>query len=567
MKCSRALVVFAVQLVGVAFAHDTQAGNVTFAVDPSDPALAFDGYKVERRGDVYAITGARPRSELYARYDEPLWKGLADGKTLVRNPAFETRFLNVSATDRHGIADYIAATGCNLVQLGRLYGVSFEESLPEVFAALSDADRKRLRQAKRATRRSASAQVAELAALDVPAYPLLYGCNAMKWNDALCEAFLKVHPSARAVNPPKSWEKGVLCPSDPATARFIEAFVFEVASNASYEGIVVTFWDDYGLNCHCRRCKANGNDRFDNQVAFAVGCCERACGKAKRKLIVRTWASGAAHWLGEEWVHAPGYGGPTGEPLSVWGKAYANLRPGTIIQTKVYNADCQPAAPFSRLLGKLVKTRPGSVELAEWQITGQTLGLQWLPASVVDDTASRMRSARRCVGPRGGVALYAGGYRNPGYDALDDIMNSVNVYAWRELSWNPDNEVDAIWNEWSRRTFGRADPHVISALKASEKAVVASFSPLGLGAPTESRFASNRARRESLLRYTNRYFLPEGKAALAPTAANVGRVLAEKDAALAAVDGMLAELRRRTCRPNGGTRCSCGRRGCARISS
>ena len=516
--------------------------TITFVTNPSDPALTFDGYKIERQGVDYVITGARARSEIYARYDEPLWKGLKDGETFVRNPAFATRFLNVNTTERHGIKDYLAATGCNLVQLGRLYGVSFEETMPEVFAALSKDEQERLRQAKRATQRSAAAQVRELADLDVPAYPLLYGCDAMKWNKTLCAAFLNAHPSAKAVNPPQSWEKGILCPSDPETARFIEAFVYEVASNAPYEGVVATFWDDYGLNCHCDRCQANGNDQFGNQVSFAVGCYERACAKAKRKLIVRTWASGAAHWLGDEWVHAPGYGGPTGEPLSVWGKAYANLRPETIIQTKVYNADCQPNAPFSRLLGELNKLKPGNVELAEWQITGQTLGRQWLPASVVDDTAWRMKEAQRRIGPHGGVALYAGGYKNRGYDALGDILNSVNLYAWRELSWDPEKSVTTIYNEWSERTFGKVEPHVIAALKASERAVVASFSPLGLGAPTESNFANNRTRRESLLKYTNRYFLPEGEAALAPTAENIARVLAEKDAALKAVNGMRRDL-------------------------
>lgn len=515
---------------------------IVFVVDPNDSTLVFDGYKVERRGDDFAITGARARSEIYARYDEPLWKDLKDGETFIRNPAFATRFLNVNTSERHGIRDYLAATGCNLVQLGRLYGVSFEETMPEVFAALSKDEQERLRQAKRATQRSAAAQVKELTDLDVPAYPLLYGCDAMKWNKTLCTAFLKVHPFAKAVNPPKSWEKGILCPSDPESARFIEAFVYEVASNAPYEGIVATFWDDYGLNCHCDRCRANGNDRFGNQVAFVVGCYERACAKAKRKLIVRTWASGAAHWLGDEWVHAPGYGGPTGEPLSVWGKAYENLGSETMIQTKVYNADCQPNAPFSRLLGELNKVKPKNVELAEWQITGQTLGRQWLPASVVDDTAWRMKEARRRVGPKGGVALYAGGYHNPGYEALDDVMNSVNLYAWRELSWNPEKSVTTICKEWSVRTFGKVEPHVIAAMRASERAGVASFSPLGLGAPTESNFAKNRARRESLLKYTNRYFLPEGEAALAPTAENIARVLAEKDAALKAVDGMRREF-------------------------
>ncbi|MBQ6328870.1 MAG: hypothetical protein IJI35_07650, partial [Kiritimatiellae bacterium] len=40
-----------------------------------------------------------------------------------------------------------------------------------------------------------------------------------------------------------------------------------------------------------------------------------------------------------------------------------------------------------------------------------------------------------------------------------------------------------------------------------------------------------------LLRYTHRFFLPEGIAALAPTKENVARVVAEKDAALAELKG------------------------------
>ena len=49
---------------------------------------------------------------------------------------------------------------------------------------------------------------------------------------------------------------------------------------------------------------------------------------------MRTWASGASHWLGDEWVHAPGYGGETGDPLSVWGAAMKAAGGGVRFQTK-----------------------------------------------------------------------------------------------------------------------------------------------------------------------------------------------------------------------------------------
>ena len=86
---------------------------------------------------------------------------------------------------------------------------------------------------------------------------------------------------------------------------------------------------------------------------------------------------------------------------------------------------------------------------------------------------------------------------------------------------------------------GKDAEAVIAAMKATERATVAAFSPLGLGAPTESFFANSVSRRESLLRYTNRYFLPDGKAALAPTLANVARILAEKNAAIAELDAAM----------------------------
>lgn len=40
---------------------------VSFVVDPSDAALKFDGYKVERRGTDFVITGARPLAAIEKR--------------------------------------------------------------------------------------------------------------------------------------------------------------------------------------------------------------------------------------------------------------------------------------------------------------------------------------------------------------------------------------------------------------------------------------------------------------------------------------------------------------------
>jgi len=461
--------------------------------------LKHDGYVVDR-GETgnFVVKAAARRAFLYANYESNRWMNAAS-YPFVRDPHFKFRALDVSRSPEP-LREWIAATGANAIYLKR-----------------GRPDAKRLR---------------ECAELGVPAYGFLYGCDAAKWNRERYDEFVAAHPSARGVTPPKSWEKGTMCPSDPATREFFAAAIREIAESG-VAGVVVCLWDDYGLNCVCDRCRANGlAGDWGRQVAFAVKAWEAAVKPLGKELIVRTWASGASHWLGDEWVHAPGYGGDSGEPLSVWGEAMRTAGKGVKFQTKVYNADCQPDPPFSALLPVAPRR-----EIAEWQITGQTVGLQYLPASVVDQTARQFGRVKRLVSPEGGVMLYAGAYKRDGYAALSDDLNSVNIHVWRQLSWNPDDDVEALWREWAVARHGAKAEAVIAAMKSSERASVAAFSPLGLGAPTESFFANSAERRESLLRYTNRFFLPEGIAALAPTKENVARVVAEKDAALAALKG------------------------------
>ena len=466
--------------------------------------LKHDGYVVERwgtgngeRGAVeFVVKAATERAFLYANYESNRWMN-AKSYPFVRDPHFAFRALDVGRSPEP-LRDWIAATGANAVYLKR-----------------GRPDAKLLR---------------ECAELGVPAYGFVHDAY-----HPLPNQFCEGDPSAKGVTPPKSWEKGTLCPSDPATREFFKEAVRDIAV-PGLAGVVVCLWDDYGLNCVCDRCRANGMaGNWGRQVAFAVKAWEEALNPLGKELIVRTWASGASHWLRNEWVHAPGYGGPSGDPLSVWGEAMKAAGAHVRFQTKVYNADCQPDPPFSALLPVAPRK-----DIAEWQITGQTVGLQFLPASVVDQTARQFRRVAELVPSEGGVMLYAGAYkRTDGYAALLDDLNSVNIHVWRQLSWNPNEDVESLWREWAVPRHGKDAEAVIAAMKATERATVAAFSPLGLGAPTESFFANSVSRRESLLRYTNRYFLPDGKAALAPTLANVARILAEKNAAIAELDAAM----------------------------
>ena len=480
--------------------------------------LRHDGYVVERAGNwergtgngeevAFVVKAATERAFLYANYESNRWMN-AESYPFVRDPHFKFRALNVSRSPE-SLKEWIAATGANAVYLKR--------------------------------GRPDARLLAECAELEIPAYGFLYGCDAAKWNRERYDEFVAAHPSAKGVTPPKSWEKGTMCPSKPATRELFKEAVREIAV-PGLAGVVVCLWDDYGLNCICDRCRANGfAGNWGRQVAFAVKTWEDALKPLGKELIVRTWASGASHWLGDEWVHAPGYGGETGEPLSVWGEAMKAAGRGVRFQTKVYNADCQPDPPFSSLLPVAPRK-----EIAEWQITGQTVGLQYLPASVVDQTARQFRRVAALVSPEGGVMLYAGAYKRDGYAALSDDLNSVNIHVWRQLSWNPHDDVESLWHEWASPRHGANADAVIAAMKATERATTATFSPLGLGAPTESFFAGSVSRRESLLRYTNRYFLPEGRAALAPTLENVARVIAEKDNAIKALDAAVEPIAARS---------------------
>ena len=66
--------------------------------------------------------------------------------------------------------------------------------------------------------------------------------------------------------------------------------------------------------------------------------------------------------------------------------------------------------------------------------------------------------------------------------------------------------------------------------------------PLGHGSSTNADFAGTIARREVLLRYTNRYYLPEYAAYLEPTLENVTKMEKQKADCMNKLDEMAAAL-------------------------
>ena len=484
------------------------ARRVVFILAPV-PALRHDGYRADESNGVVTITAPRPRGFLYAAGDPQSWLGKCP---VLRDPAFAIR-VGLMNSPRRTVAEYVAATGVNTI---------FKLAPGHSAGRLADFAR-------------------ECRAADVDFMVMPYGNDYERWDAKAYAAAIAAHPEVKGTSATNSWERGTLCPSQSFALSLIADHVGEILDQSAADGLYATFWDHYGLFCQCPTCRANGMNTFSNELAACVSAYAAAAQKRGKPLVVRTWASGCPHWLGDKYVHAPGYG-PEATPSATWGHCFAAVPASVIFQTKVYNCDCEPNAPLSPLLG--LATAAGHREIAEWQMTGQTTGRYYFPAPVVDHTAATMREAFRLVTSEGGVSLHAGGTkRGASYEVLDDPANSINVYAWRALSWNPTADVAAVWIAWATEVYGPvAAPAVVKILRPCEFAADRTFSPLGLGGPTESAFPKNVARREVLLRYTNRYYLPEGVAALAPTKDNIARVFDEKAAALARIDSSLATL-------------------------
>ena len=374
---------------------------------------------------------------------------------------------------------------------------------------------------------------------DTAYYVFLYGNDYQKWSSGRYDAAIARTPSIKGTPAPNSWEKASLCPSDPNSWVLIESYVKDFLERSGADGLYATFWDDYGIYCQCDRCKKNGLSQFPNELYECVKHYYQVTSAMHKNLVIRTWSSGVPHWLRDEWVHAPGYDNFGGSGVDLWGRVIRELPKDIFLQTKVYHADCQPDARFSRLLGN----EAPHIEIAEYQITGQTTGRFYFPASTVNHTAWTMKKTHGLIGEKGGVCLFLGGTRQPGYSLLNDICNSINVYAWRELSWDVNVDLNKVWKDWAEPIYGpKAASHIIKALQLSEDAVNKTFSTLGMGSETNSGFAGNIARRETLLKYTNRYFLPEYAKFLEPNKENIQRVIDEKEECLKKIVMMITEL-------------------------
>ncbi|MGH9468871.1 MAG: hypothetical protein ACRD1N_00850, partial [Terriglobia bacterium] len=504
-----------------------------FTSQPAAPK--YDGYMIAFREGAALVQGNRPRSLLYAAGDFHLWRTRSEG-IFLREPSFALRLSHGSRGQ--SMAEAVARTGANVMQ-GVPAVATLKDSFPNVYNLLSRTAQERLEKRQAEMAAFGARILKECRDADVPVYTSIYGNNFQRWSPELYRAVIQAYPSAKGVPEPHSWEKAPVCPSDPMTWKVINAYIRELMERSGADGFVATFWDQYGMYCHDPRCRKDGLDKFPNEVYVNVKNLYETLQPMRKKLVVRTWSSGCPHWLGDQYVHAPGYGAFGGTDEQLWGRVVKELPAEIVLQTKVYNCDCEPDAPFSPFIGGV---KPHT-QVAEYQIIGQTRGRFYFPASSVNYIASTMKRSYERIGSEGGVSLGYGATMQRDFSLPDDILNGINLYAARELSWNINADLDQIWRDWAVPIYGeQAAPHVTKALQLSEEAVNVTFSVLGLGSSTNSDFVGDIARKETLLRYTNRYYLPQYVKYLEPTKENIDLVAVEKEKCMNGIDAMFSEL-------------------------
>jgi len=508
--------------------------------------IKYDGYVIRFHNQGALIFGKRPRSLLYAAGDVCWWKDIKEG-IYVREPDFKIRDINLG--NEHNIPLLVARTGANILfQNIHPDFITLQHSFPQIWSRIAEADQQKLIERKKLVAQNTAQIIQACHDADVDFYPFLYGNDIVRWSPVLAKAIYDAYSFIKGVRAPHSWEKASVNPSLPLTWQIIDSMLSEYIQTLGGDGLITTFWDEYGIYSQDSLSIRNGLNHFDRELYKNIGEYERVLQLYHLPLIVRTWSSGTAHWVTlsnnegqpeNQFVHAPGYGGYSGDRVALWKYVIDSLPADIILQTKAYMSDCFPAARDNTLIGK-VSPHP---QVVEYQMTGQTTGLYYLPAVNVSYTDSTLKRAYQKIGSGGGTSLFYGATHQVDYHPFSDIINSINLFAWRTLSWNIHTPLQQIWIKWAEQFYApQAIPYVIDALKLSEPVINDIFSTLGFGWDTNSGFPGTIQRREVLLMYTNRYYLPEYQQYLIPDKENIQRVLAQKNLALKRIDSMFMYL-------------------------
>ena len=91
----------------------------------------------------------------------------------------------------------------------------------------------------------------------------------------------------------------------------------------------------------------------------------------------------------------------------------------------------------------------------------------------------RLKKAHELIGSEGGAEITPGATMQTNYDMFTDVLNSVDVYAFRELTWDLNASVDKIYAEWAAGIYSpQAAPQMARAMQLSEDAANLTWSPI-----------------------------------------------------------------------------------------
>lgn len=369
--------------------------------------------------------------------------------------------------------------------------------------------------------------------------------------DYLFEGFIQAYPETIATSyrggsewPPYEWQdRPQLCPSNSTTRRLYASIVEEfLTAHSQADGIVLGVgYDGYPLGCGCKKCQDyTYADRFRDQIMLVYDIAVQKYGK---KLWIWTWVVGGASSI-------PGYHHYYG-----WVKDFAETNPESVILTSFAT---EGDFNITHRLNPVIGTR-GPQDMGSVLIWPEYRGDGSVPAWLVDWMATSF-PAYRAQGARGFLATDLRPHQRE-----KDLIQGAEFYAFGELTWNGRKTAGQVALEYCRDKFGeQAAPIIAPALRKSSEVIAKT-----LYLPTGPRF-SGHSHIENDLRvmwdvYTlydsAPFFLTDEQRrdifqagppyqpkieqalpGLAITSENIGRIIQDKDSAVASASWMIAQV-------------------------
>jgi len=352
----------------------------------------------------------------------------------------------------------------------------------------------------------------------------------LRYPDLLAE----VHPEIKATpprdgdggfSPDRSWFRQPpmrLCTSHPTTWQWFRAKtreLIEVVPDAAGLELWVSWADTDVFYCACKRCLARPpSEHLAELVQQALAGMDQAAPGAGKRLILRTYLGGWRQVLEERF----------------FGPLAGRLDPRVSIVNKAQEGDMCYGNALTRLAGCF---EPRNTEGVEFCLGGEyRAGLGWgtlAPISQYVQDRIEIYAERGVTGVLQRHLDWANRFTRPEFEAF---------YA---LAWDLRASPEAIWQRWALGHFGaEVGPRVLELLGDATRVMEGALYVRGVALTSHSLFGENLQRARHLMVDRSAKSVDGGLERVAPTAENVRRIDAEKDAAVALSSRILDRLER-----------------------